>query len=127
MIRRLPKRRALVLRGPAAPVITHLPMAWNDWRYRWARLRGREVARLTQEPSTAELDVPVPPALAAGTGAWDAGDMEAADSVLTDDLASGPGALAAAANGTGHRNGSRNGHASGNGRSARTSYPWDKR
>ena len=47
MIRRLPRRRALVLRGSAAPVITHLPMAWNDWRYRWARLRGREIARLT--------------------------------------------------------------------------------
>ena len=37
MISRLPARRALVLRGGMpAPVITHLPMAWNDWRFRWA-------------------------------------------------------------------------------------------
>ena len=31
MISRLPKRRALVLRGGCAPVIAHLPMVWNDW------------------------------------------------------------------------------------------------
>jgi hypothetical protein len=127
MIRRLPKRRALVLRGSAAPVITHLPMAWNDWRYRWARLRGREVARLIQEPSPAELDVPVPSALAAGSGAWGAGDMEAADSMLTAELASGRGAPAVAVNGTGHSTGHSNGSRNGNGQSARTSYPWDKR
>ena len=46
MIRRLPKRRALVMRGDTAPVITHLPMGWHDWRYRWARLRGRHIAQL---------------------------------------------------------------------------------
>ena len=47
MIRRIPRRRALILRGDCAPVITHLPMVWNDWRYRWARLQGRAVADLT--------------------------------------------------------------------------------
>ena len=47
MIRRLPKRRALVLRGDLAPVITHLPMVWHDWRYRWAKLRRREIARVS--------------------------------------------------------------------------------
>ena len=52
MISRLPARRALVLRGGMpAPVITHLPMAWNDWRYRWARLRGRTVADLAPVPA----------------------------------------------------------------------------
>ena len=71
--------------------------------------------------------MPAPSALAAGAGAWGAGDIEAADSVLTAELASGPAPLATAVNGTGHRNGSRNGHASGNGRSARTAYPWDQR
>jgi type IV secretion system protein VirD4 len=47
MIRRIPKRRALILRGDCAPVIAHLPMAWNDWRYRLARLRGHTIADLT--------------------------------------------------------------------------------
>jgi type IV secretion system protein VirD4 len=47
MISRLPKRRALVLRGGCAPVIAHLPMVWNDWRYRLARLSGGTVADLT--------------------------------------------------------------------------------
>ncbi len=128
MIRRLPKRRALVLRGSAAPVITHLPMAWNDRRYRWARLRGRDVAMVVPAPSLAELDMPAPSAMTAGTEAWAAADIEAADSVLTADLASGRAAPAApTANGNRHRNGSQNGRASGNDRSARTSYPWDKR
>jgi hypothetical protein len=128
MIRRLPKRRALVLRGSAAPVITHLPMAWNDWRYRWARLRGRDVAMAVPAPSLAEPDVPVPSAMTAGTGAWAAADIEAADSALTADLASGRAAPAAVtANGNGHRDGSRNGRTSGHGRNASTSYPWDKR
>ena len=49
MIRRLPKRRALVLRGDCAPVIAHLPMVWHDWRYRLAG-SGGTVADLTSAP-----------------------------------------------------------------------------
>ena len=75
MIRRLPRRRALILRGDCAPVITHLPMAWSDWRYRWAKLQHRAVADLTvatpvpasvpaAAPVLAPADDPAPAALA---------------------------------------------------------------
>jgi hypothetical protein len=37
MIRQLPSRRALVIRGGMSPVIARLPMAWNDPAYRAAR------------------------------------------------------------------------------------------
>jgi type IV secretion system protein VirD4 len=59
MISSLPKRRALVLRGGMPkPVITHLPMAWHDWGYRWARLRGRTVAPLRTAPARAAAAAP---------------------------------------------------------------------
>jgi type IV secretion system protein VirD4 len=58
MVRGLPRRRALVLRGSAAPVVTHLPMVWNDWRYRLACLQGRDVVDLTA-PTAAPRTVPV--------------------------------------------------------------------
>jgi type IV secretion system protein VirD4 len=61
MISSLPKRRALVLRGGMpAPVITHLPMAWHDWRYRWAKLRGLAVAQLTPAPAVLRPAVTAP-------------------------------------------------------------------
>jgi hypothetical protein len=85
MIRRLPKRRALVLRGDAAPVITHLPMVWNDWRYRWANLRGHAVV----EPSLTARDLPEPTAAAPP-------DAEAPDPVFA-------GAGTVNGNGNGHR------------------------
>ena len=77
MIRRIPKRRALVLRGDLAPVITHLPMVWNDWRYRWAWLRRRTVADLYPAPVSASApataapwdSVPIPPQLPLVTAA----------------------------------------------------------
>ena len=123
MISSLPKRRALVLRGGMpAPVITHLPMGWHDWRYRWAKLRRREVARLYPVPSLAARPTPVTAARAAARSNADA---EAADlafaTVPADQQDTVP--TAAAANGNGHRNG----HANGNGRTGRTSYPWDSR
>jgi type IV secretory pathway TraG/TraD family ATPase VirD4 len=46
MIRQLPARFALVIRGGAAPVIARLPAAWNDRAYRRARRRGQAVAAL---------------------------------------------------------------------------------
>ena len=53
MIRRLPRRRALLLRGDCAPVVAHLPMVWHDWAYRWARLTRRLRAQV--EPAPAEV------------------------------------------------------------------------
>jgi hypothetical protein len=47
MIRQLPARFALVIRGGAAPVIARLPAAWNDKVYRRARRRGQAIAALT--------------------------------------------------------------------------------
>jgi type IV secretion system protein VirD4 len=64
MIRRLPKRRALVLRGDCAPVIVHLPMAWRDWRSRLAKLRGGTVLDLsaaTAAPSPMPAVTPAAP------------------------------------------------------------------
>ena len=110
MISALPKRRALVLRGGMpAPVITHLPMAWNDWRYRWAKLRGRAVAQLTPVPSLAAPAVPA--ALA---------PFPVVGNALAERLNGLQPVPVAAANGNGH-----NGHTSGNGQ--RASYPWDKK
>lgn len=111
MIRRLPKRHALVLRADLAPVITHLPMVWHDWRYRWAKLRRREVARLTPPgpwPATASPPVPIP--LRPVT----VPDLPAAAASRPGELASA-GAGPAARNGDGHHNG------------RRAAYPWDTR
>jgi type IV secretion system protein VirD4 len=52
MIRALPDRMALVIRGNRAPVIVHLPRVIRAAEYGWARFRGRDVARLV--PSLAE-------------------------------------------------------------------------
>jgi type IV secretion system protein VirD4 len=96
MLRRLPRRRALILRGECAPVITHLPMVWHDWRYRWARLRGRRVAPVV--PVSAPVTRPLPTTAPLPWPALEAGDS------LTDAL------TGAAGNGNGHVNG--NGHRS---------------
>jgi type IV secretory pathway TraG/TraD family ATPase VirD4 len=67
MISSLPKRRALVLRGGMPkPVITHLPVVWHDWHYRWARLRGRTVAPVRTAPARVAAVAPVSAAVAAG-------------------------------------------------------------
>jgi type IV secretory pathway TraG/TraD family ATPase VirD4 len=46
MIRQLPARHALVIRGSHTPVIARLAAAWKDPAYRRARRRGVAVARL---------------------------------------------------------------------------------
>jgi len=53
MIRQLPARFALVIRGGAAPVIARLPVAWNDRAYKRARRAGRAIAALTPAPAAA--------------------------------------------------------------------------
>jgi len=63
MIRQLPGRHALIVRGGMSPVIGRLPMAWNDRRYRHARRIGQTAARLTLTEELAELlhdDQPAP-------------------------------------------------------------------
>ena len=44
MIRQLPARYALMVRGGMSPVIARLPMAWTGAAYRWARLTGQATA-----------------------------------------------------------------------------------
>ena len=82
MIRQLPARFALVVRGGLSPVVARLPMAWKDRAYKKARRGGWAVyqvpARLADplplpaaEPVRAASD-----ATRAGTGAG-AGDCPA--------------------------------------------------
>ena len=47
MIRQIPARYALMVRGGMSPVIARLPMAWTDPAYRWARPTGKATAVLT--------------------------------------------------------------------------------
>ena len=107
MIRRLPKRRALVLRGGMPPpVITHLPMVWHDWRYRWARLRRPPVAD-SASLAAARARTAAPRRRAAAPRPASRGDRRQ------------PNSPAAAANGNGHAN-APTAKASG-----RPAYPWD--
>jgi type IV secretion system protein VirD4 len=45
MIRQLPTRYALIVRGGMSPVIARLPMAWNDRAYKRAHRAGQAAAR----------------------------------------------------------------------------------
>jgi hypothetical protein len=112
MISRLPKRRALVLRGGCAPVIAHLPMVWNDWRYRMALLVGGTVADLT---AAAAVSVPAVAQTAPQPVIVPADDRAPAE------LAGVP--AAARVNG----DAASNGHATAIRRSAGPRYPWDER
>src|SRR5262249_61980375 len=76
---RRPGRRARALGGERARVTPPLPMAWNDWRYRLARLRGREVARL--RPAYSQLADGEPRRLVLAP--FTPRDIEVADSDLT--------------------------------------------
>ncbi len=60
MIRQLPDRRALVIRGGMSPVITRLPMAWNDPAYRKAR-RESWATELATTPEPRRSQAPDPP------------------------------------------------------------------
>jgi hypothetical protein len=55
MIRQLPARHALVIRGSHAPVIARLGAAWRDRAYKDARRHGVAVASLTAAPQAATL------------------------------------------------------------------------
>ena len=61
MIRQLPGRYALLLRGGMSPVIARLPMAWTDLTYKRARRAGHATAALTAaEPTRLWHEVPRP-------------------------------------------------------------------
>jgi len=63
MIRQLPGRYALVVRGGMSPVIARLPMAWHDRTYKAARHDGEVTAALSQirEPGMVQdIVVPLP-------------------------------------------------------------------
>jgi type IV secretion system protein VirD4 len=61
MIRQLPARFALVIRGGCAPVIARLPAAWNDPAYKRARRRGHAIAVLTSASAVAAPGQAAPP------------------------------------------------------------------
>ena len=50
MIRQLPERHALIIRGGMSPAIARLPMAWKDPVYKKARRAGHATAALVPEP-----------------------------------------------------------------------------
>jgi type IV secretory pathway TraG/TraD family ATPase VirD4 len=70
MIRQLPPKFALVIRGGTAPVIARLPAAWHDPAYRRARRRGQHLAALAPAPAGPASGpvVPSPPPGPAVTG-----------------------------------------------------------
>jgi type IV secretory pathway TraG/TraD family ATPase VirD4 len=67
MIRQLPDRRALVIRGGMSPVIARLPMAWNDRLYRKAR-RENWAATLAAVPAPEEIHQQPSPEPTRGSG-----------------------------------------------------------
>jgi type IV secretory system conjugative DNA transfer VirD4/TraG family protein len=79
MVRQMPTGYALVLRGGLSPVICRVPVAWRNWRYLLARLRGRHIAAVRAAPMTldaeplAVLEFPSP-----GTGPWPGESLRAA-------------------------------------------------
>jgi hypothetical protein len=61
MIRQLPARYALIVRGGMSPVIARLPMAWTDPAYKRARRAGAATgARTIAEPAAQEWETPPP-------------------------------------------------------------------
>jgi hypothetical protein len=58
MIRQLPARYALIVRGGVSPVIARLPMAWTDPAYKRARRAGRARHLLAREQQTPTWHVP---------------------------------------------------------------------
>jgi type IV secretion system protein VirD4 len=57
MIRQLPDKFALVIRGSLSPVVAKLPLAWKDRAYRAARRSGTAVARIAAAPSAVAPDL----------------------------------------------------------------------
>lgn len=69
VIRQLPAKRALVIRGSYAPVIAKLPMVWKDDAVKQAKRAGVLVARLSPaKPALATSQLKVPVMAPAGGG-----------------------------------------------------------
>jgi hypothetical protein len=60
MIRQLPARYALVVRGGMSPVVARLSMAWTDPAFRRARHHRTAIADLTPVPEAAAIRNHVP-------------------------------------------------------------------
>lgn len=79
MVRQMPDKYELVIRGGLSPVICRVPVAWRNWRYLLARLRGRHIAAVHAAPTTADSE---PPAaldpVQPGAGPWVGEDFRAA-------------------------------------------------
>jgi hypothetical protein len=78
MVRQIPAGYALALRGGLSPVLCRVPVAWRNWRYLLARLRGRQIATVQAAPTVlgteplADLEhVP------AGTAPWPGAEFPA--------------------------------------------------
>ena len=56
MIRQLPARHALIIRGGMSPAIARLPMAWKDPVYKKARRAGHATTALVPEPGATPDD-----------------------------------------------------------------------
>ena len=79
MVRQMPAGYALVLRGGLSPVICRVPVAWRNWRYLLARLRGRHIATVQAALtvlSTEPLAEPDP--VAPGPATWPGAEIWAA-------------------------------------------------
>jgi hypothetical protein len=79
MVRQMPDKYELVLRGGLSPVICRVPVAWRNRRYLLARLRGRHVATVHAAPTAVDAErmtelEPVPPV----TGPWPGAGFRAA-------------------------------------------------
>ena len=116
MIRQIPRGYALILRGDLSPVIAHVPVAWWDWRYLWAKVRGRGEARITAAPLV--VATYLNPARPGGLAPWPPeGAPPAPPSAEGADHPWNRPPAKPAGPGNGHRGG--NGHGGPNGRPGR--------
>jgi type IV secretion system protein VirD4 len=60
MVRQLPGRHALIIRGGMSPVIARLPLAWQDRLYRQARREHWTAAAVTAAPESPGIAGPEP-------------------------------------------------------------------
>jgi hypothetical protein len=73
MIRQLPARRALVVRGGHSPVIARLPMCWKNPAYRAACRNRQAIARVA--PVTGQTTAPWPRTMPDPESDSDPGDV----------------------------------------------------
>jgi type IV secretion system protein VirD4 len=115
MVRQIPVKYALIMRGGLSPVIAHVPVAWHDLGYLRARLGRRAVAPVRPLPA-AQPAVPCLPVLpvapwAPGAGSPPAGEPQDAPPVPALAAPAGHYPWSPAADGhNGHGRGGAGGH-----------------